>query len=128
MSSGVRKWDAKGIVDETYRKVYVRMESAATYVEGVAVNLISRDQPVRRSKAGNLYGLDPAEPGTPPKVVTARLRQSVTHLVERKRRKLIGMVGTNVPYGKDLEEGTHPWLRPALLKSRTKLRKIFGVR
>ena len=128
MSSGVRRWDADKIIKLTEKEMRILMEAATTHVESVAVDLISRDQPVRRSKSGNQYGLSPAAPGEPPKVVTAHLRQSVTHVVEKVYRKIIGKVGTNVSYGKTHEEGTHPWLRPALLKSRAKLRRIFKVR
>lgn len=65
----------------------------------------------------------PSRPGEPPHVDTGRLRASITHEGpqpsdtgnEREVR-----VGTNVNYGRFLEQGTRfieprPWLRPAFL-------------
>jgi HK97 gp10 family phage protein len=62
-------------------------------------------------------------------VVTGRLRSSITSRAEWKGRKLLGIVGTNVFYGKFHEEGTErfparPFLEPAF---RDRERKIIEM-
>ncbi len=57
--------------------------------------------------------------GQGPHVRTGRLRSSITWQVDADGRGLYVDAGTNVPYGRYLEEGTdrmrpHPWLQPAL--------------
>lgn len=59
-------------------------------------------------------------------VDTARLRNSITHEVE----KTVGRVGTNVEYAKFVEFGTvkmapKPYLRPALHKNEKKIKDFF---
>lgn len=57
--------------------------------------------------------------GQGPHVRTGRLRASITWQVADDAPGLYVDAGTNVPYGRYLEEGTdrmrpHPWARPAL--------------
>ena len=57
--------------------------------------------------------------GQGPHVRTGRLRSSITWQVDQDGRGMYVDAGTNVPYGRYLEEGTDrmrpfPWLRPAL--------------
>lgn len=64
----------------------------------------------------------PSRPGEPPHVDTGRLRASITHEIDRSFFNIIGRVGTNVDYGRDLELGTskmlpRPWLRPAMRRT-----------
>ncbi len=121
------KWRSKEVTVAVEKELMRRMERVVVYVESQAVRLISKDQPVRRTASGKLVATTPATPGAPPRVLYARLRQSVDHDVVKRHKKIIGRVGTNVPYGKTHEEGSHPWLRPALRKSRSKIKDIIGV-
>lgn len=122
------------MTDEVRLEVARRMEAAAQKVQTEAVRLISRDQPVRRTKSGRLVGLAPAGPDEPPKVLHGHLRQSVEHEIDTTGKRVTGRVGTNVVYGRALELGktptspSHPWLRPALVNSRRAIKKIFGVK
>lgn len=57
-----------------------------------------------------------------PRVDTGRLRGSITHELRQEPRGLVARIGTNVEYGRFLEEGipardgtrTYPFLAPAL--------------
>lgn len=65
----------------------------------------------------NVTGGGPS--GMGPHVRTGRLRASITWQVDTDSLGLYVDAGTNVPYGRYLEEGTdrmrpHPWARPAL--------------
>lgn len=69
-------------------------------------------------------------PGEPPRKQTGRLRGSVTYEVDEKT--MSARVGTNLPYGKDLELGTkrgikpRPWLRRALFEMQAKVNELLG--
>ena len=116
-----------------------RMEKVAMLIESTAVKKISRGQPVRRTASGRLVGLDPSKPGEPPKVVTARLKQSVTHVVNREEFKITAQIGTNVEYSRRLELGfvgsdsrgrvismaARPWLRPSFADNLGRIKSIF---
>jgi hypothetical protein len=96
---------------------------------GVGVTVRLRDGTTRRLRKGSLiYGANPSRPGEPPHLQTGRLRASVSHAV----RDLVGRVGTNVRYGRDLELGTRrmaarPWLRRALADCRPEIRRILSA-
>ena len=74
----------------------------------------------------------PSVPGSPPAIDTGRLVQSITHSVEEVDGSTVeGRVGTNVVYGRMLEEGTskmapRPWLYPALAKKRDRIHQLIG--
>lgn len=70
-------------------------------------------------------------PGEPPAQATGQLRQSVKTAVEGEGRTVIGMVGTNLNYGKMLEFGTRkmgarPWLRISFEKSLDTIKSILS--
>lgn len=81
------------------------MGRAAVFVEGEVKKEINRGQRTVAGAGGKRRGLDPSKPGEPPKKVTARLFQSVTHRVVTLGLKIIGLVGSNVKYAAALEEG-----------------------
>jgi hypothetical protein len=67
-------------------------------------------------------------PGEPPHVDTGTLGASIDHETYRTKADFIGRVGTNVKYGRWLEEGTtrmapRPYLRPALDRIRPAFEK-----
>lgn len=82
----------------------------------------------RTTKKDYLTGPRPERLG----VVTGRLRSSVNVQVQKKDKEVIGVVGTNVFYGRIHEligvgksKIKRPFLGPALEQSRAKIRQIF---
>lgn len=66
-----------------------------------------------------------------PAVDTGTLRRSITHSVDIEDGETVGRVGTNLLYGKWLEESTskmaaRPWLSPSLNKNKDKIRQLIG--
>ena len=66
-------------------------------------------------------------PGDPPAVDTGRLRQSVRYEIAGN----VGLVGTDLDYGKKLQFGTRkvaarPWLDVAFREAADRVREIFG--
>lgn len=117
------------------------MKKAMLIAEGEVKTLVSTGQPVRRSSGGNLVGMDPSRPGDPPRVVTSRLKNSITHEVERDGKDIVGRVGSDVPYARRLELGftgpdslgrpistaPRPYLRPGLKNRLRQIAQILGV-
>jgi hypothetical protein len=115
------------------------MQSAVLLLQGAVQKRISRGQPVRRTPAGNLVGLDPSLPGESPKVVSSRLRTSIAHDVRQEPNMIVGRVGSNLTYARRLELGffgtdslgrnfnqaERPYLRPALAENLPRLTDIL---
>ena len=140
------KWNGRQAVSLLDAEVGKRVDAAARVLRDRAKELISRGQPVKiygrsfhartvgmikraESMSGrSRKGLDPSQPGEPPKIVSAHLRLNVKkqHIGAEAR------VGTNVPYGKWLELGTRtmaarPWLSAAVYQSAGELHRRFGI-
>jgi len=134
--SGV-EWDKAAARKFIRKRVGALMEGIGVAVESQAVSLLSVDQAFRRTEAGRNLGKGrlstggrmvaetDATPGAPPRVLTGRLRQSVDHETKKTKSKIVSRVGTNVKYGVVHEEGTHPWLMPALRASKNDIRRII---
>lgn len=114
-----------------YRNVRAAVaESAIILQRDMKVTL---SQPGRGIKhPGNRY--PSSAPGDPPAVQTGHLRRSVqvdlSRLNEANPR---ARVGTNIPYGAELEFGTRkvaprPWARPSARKARPKILNLFRLR
>lgn len=116
---------------ELERRLESRLLAAAAHLEGAVKRDLSVGQQVRRTRGGHRVGLNPSQPGQPPHVLTGRLRQSITHRVDRDARGFVARVGTNVAYSKFLELGTRkmaarPYLRPALFRERSRIAGILA--
>lgn len=71
-----------------------------------------------------------SSPGEPPAVATGQLRQSIKGSVETGEG-LVGLVGTDLEYGKELEYGRknmapRPFLRPSFERSEEAVKEIFS--
>jgi HK97 gp10 family phage protein len=128
------------------------LEAAAIYFKGKVKEAINRSQPYKRStntqitthengkvierikrEAENAgiyyYGLDPSEPGQPPKKVTGFLQRSIAH--EMSEDKTQAFVGSGLDYAYYLETGTRkmaarPFLQSTLLAEQDKIAKIIA--
>jgi hypothetical protein len=136
--AGVRS-NAGPLRDRIRREMGRRVEACCILVEAKAKELLSVDGTGRRiatvkvrgkrlRKKSLVHGFAPSAPGEPPRLQTGRLRGSVAHAVNG----LVGLVGTNVPYGRWLELGTRltaarPWLRRALIECLPEIRRILSA-
>lgn len=83
--------------------------------------------------SGNSYGNHTAsKPGFPPNTDTGRLVSSVKFDIQNTENGIIGLVGTNLPYGPMLEFGTsqmeaRPWLGPAFKKNVKPIMKAINA-
>lgn len=132
------RWDSKKIVRAVKVLVGKRMTGAMLLLQGDVQRRISRGQPVVRS-GKTLRGLDPSAVGEAPKVVSSRLRTSITHRVDDEGDTIVGRVGTNVPYarrlelgffgtdsrGRNINQGARPFLRPALAENLGRLANML---
>ncbi len=136
----VDKWNSKKLVKTVGGVMEKRMARAMLILQGDVQRRLSVGQPVVRSKSGNLRGTVQAEPApVPPRVLTSRLRTSITNRVEIVLDVVVGRVGTNVPYARRLELGffgtdskgrnfnqeARPYLRPSLTENLPRLLKIL---
>ena len=74
-----------------------------------------------------------SSPGQPPAQATGGLRQSIKTSVSGEDKVVVGIVGTDLEYGRCLEFGTRnmsprPWLRVSFEKSSEKVKSILGKR
>lgn len=117
MADGVRFVDHSAVVKARIEQaIHRRLEAAGIVVANRAKESLSAAFPPASS------------PGEPPAKRTGRLRASVA----TERVGMTERVGTNVFYGKILEQGGHtiaarPWLRPALLHSQPRIQAILGA-
>lgn len=122
-----------------------RLERGLNDIVDAAIRKISRTQPVHVTSGGNVVGLAPSRPGEPPKVLTGRLRSSMTSATWRSSHLgwpiVHGRFGitADVPYAMALEFGRpgnagnnppplapRPYLRPTYYENRKMLLKKLG--
>ena len=106
-----------------------------------AVAVVQRDIKISLN-VGNPGGKSPSAPGQPPRKVTARLFNSIFGTVIRNESQILGVVGTNVIYGRRLELGfagkdslgrqynqaPRPFIRPAFVRNRDRVKQILGAK
>lgn len=128
-------------------RVLLNVEGAGRAIRAHSYWYGGRRRAVR--KKGPVYGHSVSAPGEPPRKQTGRLLGSVAQEVGEALGTIRGRVGTNVKYGKALEQGagavrtsawgkpTHPypwilqprpWLGRALKECRPALAAILGRR
>ena len=129
----IEKWNPNGIIEAALKITEERMGTAVTFLQG----------DIKRSlNVGNPGGKNPSAPGQPPRKVTARLFNSIFGKVIRDGSQIIGVVGTNVIYGRRLELGfagkdsagrnynqaPRPFIRPAFTRNRDRIKRILGTK
>ena len=137
----VDRWNPEKVTAAAKAEVARRMQRAVLVVQGDAQRRLSVGQPVVRTPKGGLRGTTKAAPApTPPRVLSGRLRASITHEVQTGVNSITGRVGSNVPYARRLELGffgadergrnynqaARPFLRPALQENLPRILQIIG--
>lgn len=118
------QWYGPQVIVATREILGNRIKAAGIYLRDKIKLKIGRTQPVR-----NGWGLNPSKPGEYPKIVTSWLRTGIE--AEYDDGILTSRVGTNVPYGRDLQLGRHdlaprPWLSMAIAEFTPALKNIIG--
>ncbi len=111
-----------------------RMLEAVNEVRNTALETLSGNRSGRTYKVpgtGRTYTA--SSPGEPPAQVTGRLRQSIKTAVGGEGKEVVGIVGTDLDYGKYVEFGTRkmaarPWLRASFEKAIPRIKQILGER
>lgn len=129
----ITKWNPNGIMDAALEITERRMQEAVVLIQtDIKISL----------NVGNPGGKTPSAPGQPPRKVTARLFNSIFGKVVREGSQVIGVVGTNVVYGRRLELGfagkdslgrqydqaPRPFIRPAFARNRDRVKRILGAK
>jgi len=124
------EWNGKELMIRAMRVMESNADRVGMMLHGATVRSMSKGQPVKRVGRGRkayLVGLDPSEPGQPPRVLHGLLRQSVSWRTEVRRGSITVYIGANTKYARALELGNpkgnlkpRPYLRPALAKNREK--------
>ena len=113
---GNLKWYGTEIYNKIHTEQKKRVNKAAIFLESY----------IKKS-----FGTSPSQPGDPPGVDTGRLRNSIAHEIEEQLWDIIGRVGTNVEYARDLELGNkqikpRPYLRRAIEENKRELVNILA--
>lgn len=133
MGAEVRlKFNTREVMHSIEQTASKRMLEAVQAVRTQTLETLSGNRSGRTYRVpGTSRYYTASAPGQPPAQATGQLRQSVKTAIEGEGRKIIGMVGTDLPYGKMLEFGTRkmaarPWLRPSWEKSLDKIKSILS--
>jgi hypothetical protein len=154
IQGGTLIWNDKEFIALATKENIRAMNKAAITVQETAKKLIGgvgsgklyrkRKQTGKRGTFTANQWHRASKPGKPPARDTGILANSVTFEVSRKGDRIKGSVGPDVDkirqqsprtdpdYGFFLEIGTkdiakRPWLKPALIKSRRKIMKLFTI-
>ncbi len=116
------RWHGKAVQFKVKAGMRKNLTAAALFVVRKVKESLAVAGPTKTSP-----GTPASKPGEPPHRRTGMLSRSITHEVTATTAR----VGTNVKYGKFLETGTskmaaRPYLRPAVIKNRRKIKKILN--
>lgn len=113
----------------------IRIEKAAELVRGEAMRLMSGRKSGRVYRVPGTRGVvyTASAPGEAPAVPTGRLKGSITREVWETSHETVGLVGTALSYGAELEMGTsrirpRPWLAPAFRNMKERIADTLGGR
>ena len=128
------KFHTKEVVAAIESTATQRVLEAVNVVRGQALETLSGSRSGRTYRVpGSRRTYTASAPGEPPASRLGELRQSVKIALKTAGRKIIGMVGTALEYGKVLEFGTRdgriaprPWLRISFEKAQPKVKAIFS--
>lgn len=141
MAVQVQFADTAKIEQEIEKALIAKTNRAVQLVRNAAVRKVNVQQPTRR-KNGRIRGLAPSKVGDPPKRVSGALAKSIIADVRREGDKIVGVVGTRLKYARRLElgffgsdkrgrkvnHGPRPYLRPAFVELKERIKKLLGER
>jgi HK97 gp10 family phage protein len=119
------------LLDPYAREMFRRgLNAAAMQIHSEAKKSISEHRSIGRVYFRGTVAHTASAPGNPPNQDTGNLNNQIKFEVDKET--LTARVGTNLMYGKALEDGTskmkpRPWLRPAYLKVRPFIAKLFKL-
>lgn len=141
-TDGLVTWNPELVTGRLRATVERNMGQAVLYLEARVKRKISiRNEPRVRVGRSGMRGLNPSEPGDPPKLVTGTLRANIGTAVVSRPDAVIGFVGVKKgpaeKYGRRLELGftgvdaagrhvnqpARPFLRPTVLEERSEVYK-----
>jgi len=115
------KWYGDEVMGDIEHKLLQRLKRAAGEWRRTAVKRMGR---------ANGDGRNPSAPGEFPKRVTGNLRRNINQVVIR--RNMVAQVGTNVKYGRHLQQGApkirldaRPWVTLTNNLTRSKILRIM---
>jgi len=109
-----------------------RVIEASNEVRNTMLNTLSGNRTGRTYRVpGTKRTYTASSPGQAPAQATSGLRQSIKASLEVIGRKVIGVIGTDLPNGIMLEKGTkkmaaRPWLLVSLMKTMPKIKEILS--
>lgn len=126
------EFNVDAIAGEIDKLMLARMEKAMRRARAIVLETLSGSRSGKRYKVPGTKGAfyTASAPGEPPAVATARLRQSIQTEVVTEGDQIIGVVGTDLEYGRHLEYGTRnmeprPWIKPSIEKVLPELNDLF---
>lgn len=125
-----RQRDAVRQVRQTVR---TNMLAAAVFYRDRVKEKLNVGQPVRTLPGGGIVGLNPSDPGEPPRKITGQLQASIFADVREGPNEIIGVVGSPLVKAAPLEFGTRdgrlkprPFFRPALIENQRRIIRIIA--
>ncbi len=129
----ILSWNAGTFLTRTADKVERGMRRAGNYVERQAKEMVNRP---------NIHGDDPSLPGEPPKKVSGEMESHIGFEIVREPLLIRCLIGVSqvIPYacrlelgfvgvdsrGRHYNQAPRPFLRPALLRSRSRIIELIA--
>lgn len=122
------EWNGDAFAADLAKQLGDNLEKAAIFYKGKVKEAINRSQD-KEGTGLNTRGLDPSQPGEPPKKLTGFLQRSIAHAMSSDRQQ--AFVGSNLDYSLYLEIGTvkmaaRPFLRRTLAENKDTIAKIIA--
>lgn len=116
------------IIREVQARAKKGLKAATIWVSGKVKEILSVPAPraLVKPRFGAPYyrATSPATPGAPPRKLSGQLRRSIAW--EMRNNDTVGRIGTNMVYGRKLEEMNHPYLSLALQTYGNEIKTIMG--
>ena len=127
------QWFGKKVTKQFKAETLMKFGKAGALIEGKVKDKLKVKQPTRTTKDGHTVGLDPSKSGSPPKIVTNQLRQSITYETGMSGNTFITNIGVEKgsPAEKyalvlEYEAGLNrPYLRSTISGNMKEIRRVI---